>query len=377
MSYRILHFADLHLDASFATAGMSPSVSKQRREDLRSSLKRIMGKAKELSVNAITIAGDLYEQERVSSDTLNFLMAQLAAIAPIPVIIAPGNHDPYFSGSPYHQLRWSSNVSVFSSPELSPYQLSSNITIWGAAHNSPSFRTNVVEHFRTPPASCSILLIHGSDTTRVPLGKEAHCPFAPDQIASSGAKFGLLGHYHKAMLIGTDKPICGYPGSPEPLGFDEEGSHYVILLDIDADKIVAQLIPVNTTIYRKVEIDVSSALSVEDIIQSIRALSNPDDEKRTMVRVSLEGELHPDVEMDLESIMHGCHDLFRFLNVENHSNPAYDLESIAQEPTVRGTFVSRMMNRIGQCTTDSEKNIVLQAVVYGLRALGGKAITPI
>lgn len=256
MMYRILHFADLHLDASFASAGMTPSVARQRRGDLRTALKRLINKTKELGVSAITIGGDLYEYERVSSDTINFLKAQFESIAPIPVIIAPGNHDPYLPGSPYRQIEWSSNVFVFSTPELSPHELSSEITLWGAAHDSPSFRVNLFERFKVPRSGIQIILLHASDTTRVPAGKDAHCPFTPKQIAQSGAKFSLFGHYHKALLEPTHKPLYSYPGSPEPLGFDEEGTHYALLAEVVDERVSAELIPVNAVEYRKVDIDI-------------------------------------------------------------------------------------------------------------------------
>jgi len=114
--FKILHFADLHLDASFSRVGMTPSVAKQRREELRSSLKCILNKALELGVDTITIAGDLYEHDRVSPDTMNFVKKEFEAIAPIPVVITPGNHDPFLPGSPYRQIEWSPMVKMLSIP---------------------------------------------------------------------------------------------------------------------------------------------------------------------------------------------------------------------------------------------------------------------
>jgi len=68
---RILHFADLHLDASFAGSGMPPEAAARRREELRRALRRIMDLAVFHGVGAVTIAGDLYEQDRYTLDTGN------------------------------------------------------------------------------------------------------------------------------------------------------------------------------------------------------------------------------------------------------------------------------------------------------------------
>ena len=92
MNYKILHFADLHLDASFAGTGLSGLEARKHREHLREALKRMLDLALKKEVNAVTIAGDLFEQERFSRDTGEFLLSQFRRIAPVKVFIAPGNH---------------------------------------------------------------------------------------------------------------------------------------------------------------------------------------------------------------------------------------------------------------------------------------------
>ncbi len=59
MTYKILHFSDLHLDTSFAGQGFPLEYGVERRLDLRACLTRILARARELKVDAITIGGDL------------------------------------------------------------------------------------------------------------------------------------------------------------------------------------------------------------------------------------------------------------------------------------------------------------------------------
>ena len=103
---RILHFADLHLDRSFAGLSVAPSEAAKRREELRAALRRIVDLALELDVDALTIGGDLYEHERAGPDTANFLAGEFERLAPKRVLIAPGNHDPYIPDSLYWRLDW-------------------------------------------------------------------------------------------------------------------------------------------------------------------------------------------------------------------------------------------------------------------------------
>src|SRR3989304_5470636 len=113
MSYKILHFADLHLDASFAGQGFPVEYGNERRLDLRATLTRILARSRELKVNAVTIGGDLFVQEYLLPETADFIQQQMALLAPIRVIIAPGGQDPYTNESPYARLNWPENVDIF------------------------------------------------------------------------------------------------------------------------------------------------------------------------------------------------------------------------------------------------------------------------
>ena len=60
---KIVHFADLHLDAGFAWAGADGAAARQRRQSLRDSLKRIAELAADIRADALLCGGDLYEDE--------------------------------------------------------------------------------------------------------------------------------------------------------------------------------------------------------------------------------------------------------------------------------------------------------------------------
>ncbi|MFZ2423342.1 MAG: metallophosphoesterase, partial [Anaerolineae bacterium] len=134
MAYQLLHLSDLHLDASFAADGSALSVSNWRRSDLRATLGRILTMAREHRVDAITIAGDLYDQEHALPDTGEFLAQKFAQLASIRVFIAPGEHDPYTVRSLYALTRWPPNVHIFTQGQLAPAELAPDVHLWGAAH---------------------------------------------------------------------------------------------------------------------------------------------------------------------------------------------------------------------------------------------------
>src|SRR5690606_35999305 len=78
-------------------------------------------------------AGDLFEQDRYTPDSAAFLRRVFADLHPIPVLLAPGNHDWYGPASLYQQVDWTDNVHVFTEPALRPYVLDDGLTMLGAA----------------------------------------------------------------------------------------------------------------------------------------------------------------------------------------------------------------------------------------------------
>lgn len=371
---KILHFADLHLDASFAASGMSPSVANRRREELRGALRRVMGLAAEYGVDMVTIAGDLYEQDRCTMDTGNFLREQFERIAPIPVLIAPGNHDPWVLHSLYRQITWPPNVFIFK--ELKPYPYSmGDVTVWGAAHCSPTCRENLIGGIKVPAQGTHLLLLHASDTASIPGAKLVYCPLTANDVADGGFTLALLGHYHGGRLTPTERPILCYPGSPEPLGFDEIGKHYVLLVEVEGDETRPSLLEIEHRLYATLPIDVSTAVTRENIRDTVIRLSQDQNLGQAFVRLHLTGMLHPDVELDSETLLSDLSEFFAFLDVRNETYPAYDLETLKQDLTVKGAFVRKMTDMLEQ-GGPSQGEVVTEALYLGLQAMDRKELKP-
>ena len=75
---KLLHIADIHLDRVFHRAESRPAAVR-RRGELRDALARALALGREREVDAVCIAGDVYEHEYVSEDTISFLRDAFAA----------------------------------------------------------------------------------------------------------------------------------------------------------------------------------------------------------------------------------------------------------------------------------------------------------
>jgi DNA repair exonuclease SbcCD nuclease subunit len=183
---RLLHFSDLHLDGP----GAGQAV-----------FERVCALAQELRVDAVCGAGNLFEHDTVSSETGERLRAGFAGISPIPVFLAPGRTDWLSPGGIYRQTAWSDNVHVFTEPHLTPLQIASGVTLWGAAHIAPIHALGFLGTGDVAMAGLNIGLFHGHERKEFdahPSGDRPTAPFYANQIREAGL--------HHALLGGIDTP---------------------------------------------------------------------------------------------------------------------------------------------------------------------------
>ncbi|MEE9280402.1 MAG: metallophosphoesterase [Myxococcota bacterium] len=359
---KLLLFSDLHLETPFRWAGSQAGRARRRR--LRQVLGRIVELARREQVDAILCGGDLYEQERFTPETVESIGRAFEAARPIPVFIAPGNHDWYGPESLYRHARFSSNVHVFEEDRLRRVSLAEGITLWGAAHRAPANTDGFLDGFRVSGPGLHLALFHGSEgafLARERAGKEPHAPFREDQIREAGLRHVFAGHYHCPV----DTDALTYPGNPDPLEFGEEGPRGAVIATVSPEGQVTQRrVPVALSQVHDLPIDVSGCASVDEIQARVQeAIAGLEG----IARVTLSGELARDVELraaDLEAPEHL--EAFRVV-VSPELRVGYDLDAIAAEATVRGQFVRDVLED-GELDEHDRRAVI----VTGLRALEGR-----
>jgi DNA repair protein SbcD/Mre11 len=361
---KLVLFADLHLDAPFAWLGGSQLAARRRRQALRETLRNITRLAVEARADALLCAGDLFEQARYSPDTVAFLERTFEEIEPLPVFLAPGNHDWYGPESPYRQARWSSNVHVFLEDRLTPVPLQDGLTLWGAAHRAPARTLGFLDDFRVDRAGVHLALLHGSERGGLPAaeaGLQPHAPFEAAQIEQSGLHHLLVGHYHRPR----DAERYTYPGNPDFLAFGEDGERGAVLLTVRPDGTVErERHRVGMTEAHDLRLSVGGCASQQDVRDHLSGLLAG---RTGVARVTLEGELDPRVDLHVQGLQDVSHALDGLQVRLGSLHPAYDLAAIAEEPTVRGQFVRDVL---GAELDELERRRVL---LVGLRALEGQA----
>ena len=361
---KLLLFSDLHLDTSFRWAG--PDAARKRRRNLRTTLTKIAQLAGELQVDALCCGGDLYEHERFAPDTGEFLRATFEVLDPLPVFIAPGNHDWYGPTSLYHQVEWSPNVHVFVENHFSPVDLADGLSLWGAAHRAPAHTPDLLQGFNVNRSGVNLALFHGSESggfVRQEEGKLPHAPFRAEEIAQAGFAHALLGHFHQP----TDGPTHTYPGNPDPLEFGEQGERGAVLISVGADgKVERDCLRVATSVVEDVTVDLTGVTHTDQAREKVRSELTA---HQGFVRLTLVGEVAPEVDVDpaeftVDSV---APQLDAMTTRLNNLQVSYDLGALAAESTIRGQFVRDVQQADG---LDEDKR--RKIIITGLRALSGR-----
>jgi exonuclease SbcD len=339
VALRLLHFADLHLDRSFASERLFGVGAQRRREDLRSALQRIVERAGEAQADLITCGGDLFEQDHVTRETAAF-MVQTLGQGGLPVLIAPGHTDPAVASSPYRYLRWPENVTIAAHEDLRPYRYG-NVQIWAAGFMRPDIPDAPLREFARREEGTHLLLLHASDMSQVPAGITPYKPILPAQVEEAGFRHALLGHYHGG---GTRQSVT-YPGSPEPLGWNESGRHCTALVTIDDDGGVEVLLEdINRRRFAQETIDITGMTRPEHVRDAVMALRESKQLDGAIIRASLVGERDRSLILDPQMLSTECSDGFGYLEFRDDTRVSHDLDAAAQEFTSRGEMVRKLVD---------------------------------
>jgi DNA repair protein SbcD/Mre11 len=374
---RFIHTSDSHLDTSFSGARFPSRLGDRKREAIRSAFRRIMEDAHLHEVDFVLIAGDLFEHDRVSPDTIEFLKQQFESLNAIRVFISPGNHDPVIKGSPYREESWPSNVYIFSAEEFQSVELPDlGIRIVGFGYIGTHLEYNYFQKLGVLPGGLfNIVLSHGSDISRAPAGKSKHGPFTIEEIAGKNIQYCALGHYHQQHQLPNpiDNTQIWYSGIPEGRGWDEEGACGYLLGEA-ADGIARiESRFCNQYPLKTLTIDCENFSTREQILDAILQQRGVQFDSKTLLRVRLMGSLDPKLDLSLSELEERLAQEVLYVQWNDQTQPALDFDAIAQEKTLRGRF-ARILNERLAAATEENRAILERARLYGVQALSGREV---
>ena len=365
---KVLHCADLHLDSPFSS--LSATKSEERREEQRELLRNLVCYIRNTHIDLVLISGDLFDSGYTSSKMLKYA-EDLFKNLDCPVVIAPGNHDPYVEGGIYSSA-FSDNVHIYKSKEISSFDFESlGITVYGYAFTSSSYEDHPLEQrIEVNPDRVNILCAH-ADTTQA-LSKYA--PITPRELDDSPFDYAALGHIHNAPEIeNRNGTVVAYSGCTEGRSFDELDFGGAILLEINGKSIKHEKVILAKRRYMMETVNITGIDSDEAVaekllsIVSVKGLG-----EETSLRVVLTGAVSSEYTPNEKRISESFEGLYSFEIVDN-TLPVLDEKALETDVSVRGEFYRTLLKVIKE-GTDKERKIAVNALRLGLSALDDKPI---
>jgi len=364
---KIMHCGDFHFDTPFQE--LPGALAEHRREDLRETFGRMILLAKEEKIDLLLIAGDLFDNRRVSRMTVNYLTGKLREIPQVRIFISPGNHDPYYEKSYYHLVPWPDNVHVFKGSLEKVVLQELNTCVFGRgftwAYQQESFLKGFAADNRDP---LNIMVLHG-DVVQ-PGQNSDYNPLQENEIKSSGLDYLALGHRHTyTKPVKSGETFWAYSGCPEGRGFDELGDKGVLLGELVKGSCSLEYRSLCKRKYFDVKIDVSGCRTNEDIAGRILNSAAHLDPAGNLFKIVLVGELPEGFFLYRSVIEDKLKDSFYFLKINDGTRTAVDLGRLAGDFSLKGVFVKKVKERLEKAEDEKERKRLEMALKYGLQVL--------
>ena len=357
---RILHAADLHLDSAFA--GLAEEKAALLRQESRDILRRMVDWANDHAVDVMLLSGDLFDSDRMYSQTARTLAQALARFRGR-IFLSPGNHDFYAPGSGYDAVDWPENVHIFTSRRPQTVLLRSlNASVTGAAFTSAEewepFDGASVSGGDAP---IRLGVLHG-EVTR---GESKYRAIPPAEIEKTNLTYLALGHVHRcAGVQRAGNTAYAYPGCLPGRGFDETGDKGFLYGEITPEKVELEFIPFALRRYQSVTADITD----RDPADAVRQALDPDC-GQDICRVLLTGSRREN--FSLSALTSELSGLCAALELTDETYPEEDVWARCGEDSLRGLFLQNLRARYDGADED-EKRQLLQAARFGLAALDNR-----
>ena len=277
--FRFIHTADIHLDSPLKSLALrNPELAELVGGATRQVFSDIVDLCIGESVDALIIAGDLYDGDQTSMKTARFLASELnrLAAAGIRTFIIRGNHDALSRIS--RELVLPDTVKLFSGRGehvvIERGQGGKPVAIHGLSFANPTAPESLLSKYARPlPDAINIGIMHTS-LGGAP-GHDPYAPCSPAELQATGYDYWALGHIHKRSVI-TGPATIVMPGMPQGRDINEEGVKSVTLVSI-TDGGETKLEEKRTAIaeFARVQVDASGLGDWNELADAITAALTP------------------------------------------------------------------------------------------------------
>ncbi|MCG8273844.1 DNA repair exonuclease [Aquamicrobium sp. NLF2-7] len=277
MPFRFIHTADLHLDSPLRSLAMrNGDLAELVGDATRQALIAIVDLCIDEQVDALIIAGDLYDGDQTSMKTARFLASEMQRLheADIATFIIRGNHDAMSRIT--HELILPPSVTKYSGRaeaiNLSRGDLA--ISVHGLSFANTHAPESLLGKYHRPTPDCvNIGIMHTSLAGAA--GHDLYAPCKASDLHGWGFDYWALGHVHVRSQHTGERMVI-MPGMPQGRDINEAGEKTVTLVTVNDDRsLTIEERATSVAQFERIPVDLSSATTwreaAELIEQSIGA----------------------------------------------------------------------------------------------------------
>ena len=338
---KIIHCADFHFGRPFSCFD-SEKTAAVRREEQFSALRKIADMAK--NCDALLISGDLFDNPKPETAMIEKVTGILKTVPR--VLIVPGNHDPK---ELYEKISLPENVYVFTGKteacDCGDFVVYGNS---GCGIGEVTLDSNKI----------NILCIHADVN-----GNGDYNSITENELSSYGFDYVALGHIHKYSGVKKiGKTTFAYCGAPIAGGFDETGEKGVIRAEFSNETVKTEFITIDERAFYEITVVLDNAEGYGDI-------EIPQHSEKDFYKIVLKGTVSPDFVLRADAFRDLISDKFYYVKVKNEARRHISYEKLAEEYSLKGIFVRKMLERIKK---DPENPELVKALETGVLILEGK-----
>lgn len=359
---RLLHTADWQLGLRLVF------VPGDRGADVRlarfRTVERIAAVARTREVDAVLVAGDVFDDNAVGPDVLQRAADVLARFAPIPVYLLPGNHDAGTPDCALRRLPPQGHVHVLL--ERDAVALARGALLFPCPLRRRHERDDPTRHLapRGDDRSIRIVMAHGSALEFDPDGQSPN-RIDVEALVAKGFDYVALGDWHGTRAMHRR---VWYAGTPEATRFEETDPGHVLIVECEGPGAVPKVekVRVNETHWLVLERQLESAGDVEALGAELGALP---ERSKTLVRLVLVGSLPLETRAALERMLEDEEQKLLYLRVEDSGLLDAPCEGDFENLRVDG-FVRAAVERLRASTDPVDRDAL--RLFHRLLTTGGR-----
>jgi DNA repair exonuclease SbcCD nuclease subunit len=321
---RFLHTADWQIGRHYLSGRFAVEDAVVLAEARLQAVERIAALANSKNVDAVLVAGDLFDAQTVADKTIRRTFQAMAAYKGYWIII-PGNHDAALAESVWTRAQRlnaiPANVKLLLQPEQVVFE-AEGFAILPAPLTQRQTHHDLTAWFdsaQTPPNLLRIGLAHGSVEGQLPESADSPNPIAASRAQTAKLDYLALGDWHGTKQI-DDR--TWYSGTPEQERFKDNGAGQVLLVEIDQPGAVPRVEPIAIGQYPWIQREHTLAVEADlpALLQTLEQLP-----AMAVVDITLRGQIS----------LAGRHTLLQNLGAleARHRSLQVDLSELRLQPT--------------------------------------------